>query len=125
MFWRLKTKIFFKIFADARRPGQQAAEPTGNAGVDLLKGVDSAGEVDGVQGGEGGGVPDGGAWVDRQVWSCCLTWWPIIVKMENLARYSRYSWLTWIVVKIILKVTTYTVLKVIWCAFKESQSNDF
>ena len=33
--------------------------------------------------------------------------------MANLPRYSRYSWLTWIVVKIILKVTTYTVLKVI------------
>ena len=58
--------IVKKILADARA-GEQAAEPTGNAGVDLLKGVDSAGEVDGVQGGEGGGVPDGGAWVDRQV----------------------------------------------------------
>jgi hypothetical protein len=29
-----------------------------------------------------------------------------------IARYSRYSWSTWLVVKIILKVTTYTVLKV-------------
>ena len=35
------------------------------------------------------------------------------VVLSLIARYSRYSWLTWIVVKIILKVTTYTVLKVI------------
>ena len=34
------------------------------------------------------------------------------VVLGLIARYSRYSWLTWIVVKIILKVTTYTVLKV-------------
>jgi len=33
------------------------------------------------------------------------------VVLGLIARYSRYSWLTWIVVKIILKVTTYTVLK--------------
>ena len=33
------------------------------------------------------------------------------VVLGLIARYSRYSWITWLVVKIILKVTTYTVLK--------------
>ena len=40
------------------------------------------------------------------------------VVLGLIARYSRYSWLTWIVVKIILKVTTYTVLKVITFYFR-------
>ena len=35
------------------------------------------------------------------------------VVLSLIASHSRCSWLTWIVVKIILKVTTYTVLKVI------------
>ena len=29
-----------------------------------------------------------------------------------VCRYSRYSWITWVVVKCILKVTTWTMLKV-------------
>ena len=33
--------------------------------------------------------------------------------LSLIASHARCSWLTWIVVKIILKVTTYTVLKVI------------
>ena len=69
-----KTKVFFllllivkNLFADAR-PSQQAAEPTCNACLDLVEGV-NGGEGEDLDGerGEGGGVPNGGAWPDCQV----------------------------------------------------------
>ena len=61
------------LVSDAR-PGEQTAEPSGNAGLDLVEGVDGAGEVDEGEGGEGGGVPDGGARADCQVFKIHLVY---------------------------------------------------
>ena len=59
--------IVKKILADARA-GEQAAEPTGNADLDVVEGVNGGqGEGHDGEGGEGGGVPNGGAWPDCKV----------------------------------------------------------